>query len=137
MSNVLVSFLVRVSEWERRGECGYVCVEGYVWEYIKNWLVLICLWMFHSMMFVIYLSFYVGRHLDCFSTWQYIYIVEANILLPLFLSTKVFLWNGFLTWNLRVRSYSHTTFDKISHFTSFKKCVRMILDLIVLVFKIC
>lgn len=48
------------------------------------------------MMFIIYLIFYVGRHLDCFSTWQYIYIVEANILLPLFLSTKVFLWNGFL-----------------------------------------
>ena len=91
------SFLVRVSEWERRGECGCVCWGVCLRECIKIWLGLIYLWMFHSMMFVVYLVFYVGRHLDCFSTLLYIlYIVEANILLPLFLSTKVFLWNGFL-----------------------------------------
>ena len=65
------SFFLGESKWLKEKVWVGMCVLRGVSEYIKIWLVLICLWMFHSMMFVIYLIFYVGRHLDCF---QYIAI---------------------------------------------------------------
>lgn len=108
ISNVLVSWWEWVNDREGVGVCG-VCV----WEYIRIWLVLIYLCIFHSMMFIIYLIFYVGRHLDCFQ-----YIATTHTLLKwmsfynYFWVQKYFFGMDSWKWNCWARGYSCVEFDK-------------------------
>lgn len=75
-------FFLGESAWMR--EKVWVYVEGVcLREYVKICLVLIYLWVFHSMMFIINLIFYVCRHLDCF---RYIAIIYTLLKLTSFYS---------------------------------------------------